>query len=384
MPKPNQGAKLEFREERGVWEIIWFERGQRRRKGTGTAERAEADKIFGRWLLDKEQGEAGPCHPDKRRIADVLNGYSEEHAPDCRDSARIGYAIKALLTFWGDKFVGDITKQSCKAYGRHRQKADGTVRKELGTLAAAINHDVGEKRLSAPVTVFLPEKPDNKDRWLTREEAAQLLRAARKDKRSRLHLPLFILMGLYTAARKEAILSLRWPQVDFERGQIDFNPPGRKRTSKGRALIPIPRRLMTFLRLARKRSSETGFVIEYFGVSAKRLREAADPIHGRAVKNIKHAFASAAVNAGLGEWKIRVSQRTVARTKAGTERFPETDVTPHVLRHTSASWMAQARVPMEMIAQYLGHDDVRTTIKIYAHHHPDYLSEAAQALDGRR
>lgn len=79
--------------------------------------------------------------------------------------------------------------------------------------------------------------------------------AARKDKRSRLHLPLFILLALYTGARKEAILSLRWPQVDLQRNLIDFNPPGRERTSKGRPIIPIPRRLMTFLRLAARNAT---------------------------------------------------------------------------------------------------------------------------------
>ena len=39
---------------------------------------------------------------------------------------------------------------------------------------------------------------------------------------ARLHLPLFILIGLYTGARKEAILSLRWSQVDLTSNRIDF------------------------------------------------------------------------------------------------------------------------------------------------------------------
>jgi integrase len=38
----------------------------------------------------------------------------------------------------------------------------------------------------------------------------------------RLYLPLFIVLGLYTGARKEAILSLRWPQIDLENKRINF------------------------------------------------------------------------------------------------------------------------------------------------------------------
>jgi integrase len=54
---------------------------------------------------------------------------------------------------------------------------------------------------------------------------------------------------------------------------------------------------------------------------------------------------------------------------------------PHVLRHTAAVWMAEEGVPMQQIAQYLGHNDSRTTERVYARFSPDYLREAAKALD---
>jgi hypothetical protein len=36
---------------------------------------------------------------------------------------------------------------------------------------------------------------------------------------------------------------------------------------------------------------------------------------------------------------------------------------PHVFRHTAAVWMAEADVPMEQIAQYLGHTSTRVTFR---------------------
>jgi len=56
-------------------------------------------------------------------------------------------------------------------------------------------------------------------------------------------------------------------------------------------------------------------------------------------------------------------------------------VTPHTLRHTSATWMAQAGVPLWIIAKYLGHTTSRTTERVYAHHNPTFLLEAKQALE---
>jgi hypothetical protein len=58
-------------------------------------------------------------------------------------------------------------------------------------------------------------------------------------------------------------------------------------------------------------------------------------------------------------------------------------VTPHTLRHTCGTWMAQQGVPLRLIGEYLGHSDERTT-KLYAHHHPDYQGTAVRRLDRRR
>lgn len=265
--------------------------------------------------------------------------------------------------------VGDVTESTCRAYMRSRKAAPGTVRKELITLKVAINHDHRAGRLTISPPVWLPPKPEPKDRWLTRDEAAALLWAARSDKRSRLHLPLFILLGLYTGARKEAILSLRWPQIDLQRRLIDFNPPGRARTSKGRPIIPIPERLMTFLQLARKRGTATGYVLH------QPVKQRDGTVIQGPIKNIKHSFATAACNAGMGEFE------TIETTR-GKERAARAEISPHVLRHTSATWMTMKGVPFPVIARFLGHSDSRMTEAVYAHHAPDYLEAARRALDG--
>ena len=54
---------------------------------------------------------------------------------------------------------------------------------------------------------------------------------------------------------------------------------------------------------------------------------------------------------------------------------------PYVFRHTAGVWMAQADVPMQKIAQFLGHTSSRVTERTYARYSPSFMRDAAQALD---
>ncbi|MFM7028476.1 MAG: tyrosine-type recombinase/integrase, partial [Chakrabartia sp.] len=54
---------------------------------------------------------------------------------------------------------------------------------------------------------------------------------------------------------------------------------------------------------------------------------------------------------------------------------------PHVFRHTAGVWMAQADVPMQKIAQFLGHTTTRVTENTYARYSPSFMRDAATALE---
>jgi integrase len=347
MPRPNRGPYLNFVRSRSRWYIQWSEAGRTRQLSTGTGDGAVAQVALGEFIRARDRANRpnGPRDPSQFSIDDALTLYGTQHAPQTRNPERIGYAITALVTFWDGRMIADVTSETCRAYARSRGKAPGTIRRELTTLGAAINYAKREGRITYAPTVLLPPKPEGKDRWLRLSEAAALLNAARTGHGStRPYLPLFILIALHTGARKGAILSLRWPQVDLELQRINFKEAGATRTSKGRAHLPIPRRLLTLLRLARKRGTDLGYVLHRDG---KRL------------DNLKRAFNTACADAGL------------------------TDVTPHTLRHTCGTWLAQAGVPLDKIGGWLGHTDARTT-QLYAHHHPDFMDEARDAVDRRK
>lgn len=59
-------------------------------------------------------------------------------------------------------------------------------------------------------------------------------------------------------------------------------------------------------------------------------------------------------------------------SKAAGRRAGVGNVSPKILRHSAAVRMAEDGVPMEEIAQYLGHRNVNVTRRIYARFSPDH------------
>ena len=78
------------------------------------------------------------------------------------------------------------------------------------------------------------------------------------------------------------------------------------------------------------------------------------------MQSVDKAFANVAADAGFGN-----------------------DVTPHVLRHTAATWLMQAGTDMWEAAGYLG-VTVEMLSARYGHHHPDHLAGAKRAFTRHR
>jgi integrase len=351
MPRRNSGPRLRWLAKRKCFYITWTEHGRSRERSTCTADREQAESIFAEWLHRRGR-RTGPSDPASILITDVLNEYAEQRGPKIAAPARIAYAVLALTDFFEGNSVADVMPQTCGRYVEERCRSNsetdkrgrsvGTVRRELGVLRAAINYAFRNGRITRPVAVDLPDRPEPRDRWLTRSEAARLVKAARTPQ-ARFYLPLFTLIAIYTGRRKEAILSLRWPQVDLERRTINFELAGRKRTNKRRGIVPIPPRLLPHLERAKRRGTEMGYVLH---------------VNGARLGDIKKGFATACKRAGLQ------------------------GVTPHTLRHTCATWLMQKGTDPWQAAGFLSMS-MDTLQRVYGHHHPDYQREAAENI-GRR
>src|SRR5215472_2297872 len=131
--------------------------------------------------------------------------------------------------------------------------------------------------------------------------------------------------------------------IDVARGVFYRRPEGERETKKRKPPVPLPPELHGHLRRWKNRGQQ--FAVEWLG---------------KPVSSIKKAFRAVAADAGLG-----------------------IDVTPHVLRHTAATWLMQAGTDPWEAAGFLGMT-VETLMSRYGHHHPDYLSGARAAFSRHR
>ncbi len=267
-------------------------------------------------------------------IADVLNVYGIEVVPHKKTARNIAYNIGSLLKWWGDKNASEISAKACREYAS--TKAASGAAADLKTLRAAIGHWHKEHGpLTFMPSFWRPQEPSPRERWLTRSEAARLLWAARRDQ----HIKRLILLGLYTGSRPGVILAIQWDQIDFKAGVMARARHGATQSSNKKAPnVRLGRRIMSHLRRWKRIDGDGKYICHFMG------RPTDDP---------------------HGSWKRIVKASGL-----------EGKITRHTLRHTRATWMAQAGVPLFEAAGFLGMT-VRTLERTYAHHDPEHQEHAA-------
>jgi hypothetical protein len=152
MPRRNSGPRLRFLDKRGVYYIVWSERGRSRERSTGTPDRQQAQIKLAEFLQQRDR-RAGPRHPNEILVTALLNEYATERGPKVAAQDRIAYAVLALTDFFEGNSLADVTPQTCARYAEKRRRSAGTVRRELGVLRAAINYAHRNGRITRPVAV---------------------------------------------------------------------------------------------------------------------------------------------------------------------------------------------------------------------------------------
>ncbi|AVH43974.1 tyrosine-type recombinase/integrase [Agrobacterium tumefaciens] len=316
----------------GEFCVTWDEAGGiRRRYRLGTTDQKEASRRAASRYAEL-------IRPKGTTIADLWKAYCVEKEGRAVVST-MGFTWKALEARFGPMEGTAVTVLDCRAHTEERRKAgiqDGTIYTELGHLRTVLVWSMKNGLIDRAPHVERPPKPDPKEGYLTRVEVMRLMEKAKVP-----HIKLAVLLMIGTGARNAAALELTWDRVDFQRRLITLRNPFDQTRRKGRATVPMNETLMQALKEARE-AALSPFVIEWAGVP---------------VKSIKKGLKAAAKAAYLD------------------------DVSPHMLRHSAAVWLAEDGHSMTRIAQFLGHSNSRITEKVYARYSPEHLRDLADTLD---
>jgi integrase len=317
------------------WYIQWFEDGHSRRASARTADRDQAEQVLAAFRLVRSEQPV-----EDMTIAQCLEWYWDSYAKNLMRPDSADLAIRYLRPFFGATLASSLTRTKQQAYIDHRRlvgAGDESIRRDLSVLSAALNRAEKFNKLTrAPPMMSLTPAPA-RERFLSRKEVARLWRRLRGPRSA--HVLLFCRLALYTGARTSAILELTWDRVDFANGRIDYRVPGRPQTKKRRVVAPMTPMLERMLRHAKKRS-RSRHVISWAGEKIDRVAKAA----------IAHAEA------------------------VGIEGF-----SPHVLRHTFASWAVQNDVSIYIVGKALG-QTIASTTERYAKLAPNDVRDAMAAM----
>jgi integrase len=172
-------------------------------------------------------------------------------------------------------------------------------------------------------------------------------------------------LALYGLRRGE-IAGLRWADVDLKAKTLAIvnnrvsaggitveNDP---KSHASRRELPLPSRLVTVLRAAKKRQAVERLALgEHYGSGDYVVSNEIGEPYNPAV--LSRYWADAVKAAGVRHIKL------------------------HGGRHTAATLMHLDSVPVAVIAAWIGHSDPTLTLRVYAHSQDDALKAAGRSLD---
>lgn len=306
-----------------------------------------------------DQARGKPTGAGGTKLTDYLQWWLRQVAPGRGRSpntvANYRWAVGYLCAGLGKQTLRGLTVEQVEAFLAERA-ADGmtwsSVRLLRGTLVMALTEAERRDKVHrnvARLALLPPElKPSaGAGRTLTVDQARKLLEAAEGDE-----LEALVVTGLLTGLRPGELLGLSWEDVDLEacrlhvRGSLKNEGGhlsiGRTKTPKSRRSLDLPGPVVKALKAHRGRQKRQRMLVgsewqDHGLIFTTGFGTPLDP------SNLRKRFSDLTNKAGLGHWA------------------------PKELRHSAASLLSAAGVPLEQIADVLGHVDTRMVQHVYRH-----------------
>jgi integrase len=362
--------------------LTWTEPDGTQHKRTVTGRTsAEARDKLDTLRRDLQLGNLAPAGPTQT-VGDYLAGWIERHRARVRPSTWLtaeSYVRVYLIPALGRRPLARLTATEVETAlaafvkdGRPVRAGDTrrrspvspvTARHVRAILRRALSdaHRAGLVLRNVAADAAPPYVEHRPITYLTARDLGRLLDATAEDELG----PLYALAGT-TGLRRGELLGLTWADVTDGRlsvrrsmGRIAGNGwgLGEVKSARSRRTIPLPLRARQALETVRTR--------QRFARSA-----AGEAWQDRAGL----VFTDAVGRPMLPETISHRFRRDCARAGVPRIRF-------HDLRHSAATTLLAAGVPLAVISEWLGHSGIAITASAYAAVVPELLTDAADAMD---
>jgi integrase len=359
--------------------------GTRNRKVFTASTRHEVAGDLTKALRDQQRGIN--IAPEKQTVGAFLTAWLENTvAPSVRPKTYRSYeqmvrnhlAKTVLQEEWKGKGLDSVpglkniplsklTLQGVQQFFNEKLNAGNSpalVRYLRVVLRIALNQAVkGDLVVRNVAALATPPKVEKREiSPFTAEQAGRFLKAAMGHR-----LEALFTVGLAVGLRSGECSALRWPDVDFEQGAVTVRHTLQRKKHEGLVLLPpkseksrrtieLPASCVTALKAHRERQQQE--------------RQLA----GSRWVETGHAFTST-IGTPIDDRKIlKEFDALVAAAKLPKQRF-------HDLRHACVSLLGAQGVPLKVIAEILGHSDIRLTQNVYQHVYQEAKHDAATKMD---
>lgn len=352
--KGTNGRGSIYQDKHGTWwaQLPPDERG-RRPKRSARSEEAAVEKLR---ELEATRARRLNITGGRKTVEQLLNEWITEFvAPAAKPKTLAGHRYtceRYIIPHLGRVRLEQLNAMHIQRWLnalRGAGLAEGTIRNAWARLRAALNVAVAMRLIDENVlqnaTLKTPRSGGREIDPLDADQAGRLLDAVRGHR-----LEALFHVALALGLRRGELIGLRWPDVDWERRELRVSSQLQRvggqvqRTStKGRArTLPLDDGLVAILR-------------GHWALQQEERR-----LLGTGWREHGLVFASE-VGTPLSERSLdRQFQRALQRAGLPHKRL-------HDLRHTAASLMLSAGVPLIDVSKILGHASPEITARVYAH-----------------
>jgi len=320
--------------------IDYYANGRRKREKIGPSKTLALNVLRKRKVEIAEGKFLDIKKEEKTRFKDFANLYIENHLKvNNRSWRNADWAYlnpanpKSLVSFFGDKYLYEITPLMIEQYKRERRQtvSPATVNRTLNVLSSMFNRAIDwDKAKENPMRKVKRYRLDNQRlRYFDKAEIQALLDASSPK------LKAIITLALNTGMRRGEIENLKWQDIDLQKNLICIL--AQKNGEKSYIPINEPTRQVL---MAIQRHKDSPYVF---------CKKSGEP------HSFRKSFETALKKSGI------------------------LDASFHTLRHSFASHLAMSGVDMNTIRELMRHKSLEMTQR-YAHLSKDHKARAVCVL----